>query len=338
MADLSELVDGIRGGDTRALARACRLIDERDVRAPELLKQVFAHEGHAYVIGVTGTPGAGKSTLVDGLIRLYREQDKRVAVLAIDPTSPYSGGAILGDRIRMQRHFTDEGVFIRSIATRGHLGGLSRSTGDVLHVLHAAEFDVVILETVGVGQDELEVTQLADTTLVVMAPGLGDDIQAIKAGILEVADVFAVNKADRAGADATAQDLQQMLSLRRVPSGVSKMQGHTAVSTLRKGPKAEAGEWVPPIIKTVAHRQEGLEDLVEAFAKHREFLTTTDAGKEIREQRRTAELRAILVQALVDEVDARFAAKVSEKLRDILDGRADPYSSAEALVRELIGG
>lgn len=338
MADLSELVDGIRGGDTRALARACRLIDERDVRAPELLKRVFAHEGHAYVIGVTGTPGAGKSTLVDGLIRLYREQDKRVAVLAIDPTSPYSGGAILGDRIRMQRHFTDEGVFIRSIATRGHLGGLSRSTGDVLHVLHAAEFDVVILETVGVGQDELEVTQLADTTLVVMAPGLGDDIQAIKAGILEVADVFAVNKADRAGADATAQDLQQMLSLRRVPSGVSKMQGHTAVSTLRKGPKAEAGEWVPPIIKTVAHRQEGLEDLVEAFAKHREFLTTTDAGKEIREQRRTAELRAILVQALVDEVDVRFAAKVSEKLRDILDGRADPYSSAEALVRELIGG
>lgn len=338
MADLSELVDGIRGGDTRALARACRLIDERDVRAPELLKRVFAHEGHAYVIGVTGTPGAGKSTLVDGLIRLYREQDKRVAVLAIDPTSPYSGGAILGDRIRMQRHFTDEGVFIRSIATRGHLGGLSRSTGDVLHVLHAAEFDVVILETVGVGQDELEVTQLADTTLVVMAPGLGDDIQAIKAGILEVADVFAVNKADRAGADATAQDLQQMLSLRRVPSGVSKMQGHTAVSTLRKGPKAEAGEWVPPIVKTVAHRQEGLEDLVEAFAKHREFLTTTDAGKEIREQRRTAELRAILVQALVDEVDARFAAKVSEKLRDILDGRADPYSSAEALVRELIGG
>jgi LAO/AO transport system kinase len=321
----------------RALARACRLIDERDPRAFELLKQVFSHEGHAYVIGVTGTPGAGKSTLVDGLIRLYREEGKRVAVLAIDPTSPYSGGAILGDRIRMQQHFTDEGVFIRSIATRGHLGGLSRSTGDVLHVLHAAKFDVAILETVGVGQDELEVTQLADTTLVVMAPGLGDDIQAIKAGILEVADVFTVNKADRVGADATAQDLQQMLSLRRAPVGVGKTRGHTAVSTLRKGPEAEAGEWVPPILKTVAHRQEGLAELVDAFAKHREFLTTTEAGRAIREQRRVAEFRAILYQALIDEVDARFAERVSEKLQDVVDGRADPYSSAQEVVRRVMG-
>jgi LAO/AO transport system kinase len=237
----------------------------------------------------------------------------------------------------MQQHFTDEGVFIRSIATRGHLGGLSRSTGDVLHVLHAAKFDVVLLETVGVGQDELEVTRLADTTLVVMAPGLGDDIQAIKAGILEVADVFAVNKADRVGADATAQDLQQMLSLRRVPQGVSKMQGHTAVSTLGKGPEAEAGEWVPPILKTVAHRQEGLAELVDAFAKHREFLMTTEAGRGIREQRRVAEFQAILYQALIDEVDARFAEQVSEKLQDVVDGRVDPYSGAEALVRGAIG-
>jgi LAO/AO transport system kinase len=321
----------------RALARACRLIDERDPRAFDLLKQIFTHDGHGYVIGVTGTPGAGKSTLVDGLIRLYRDQGKRVAVLAIDPTSPYSGGAILGDRIRMQQHFTDEGVFIRSIATRGHLGGLSRSTGDVLHVLHAAMFDVVILETVGVGQDELEVTRLADTTLVVMAPGLGDDIQAIKAGILEVADVFAVNKSDRIGADATVQDLQQMLSLRRLPTGVGKMQGHTAVSTLRKGPEAQAGEWVPPILKTVAHRKEGLSELVDAFSKHREFLMTTEAGQAIREQRRVAEFRAILYQALIDEVDARFAEQVSERLQEVVDGRADPYSSAEALVTGAMG-
>jgi LAO/AO transport system kinase len=321
----------------RALARACRLIDERDPRAFELLKQVFIHDGHAYVVGITGTPGAGKSTLVSGLIRLYREEGKRVAVLAIDPTSPYSGGAILGDRIRMQQHFTDEGVFIRSIATRGHLGGVSRSTGDVLHVLHAAKFDVVLLETVGVGQAELEVTQLADTTVVVMAPGLGDDIQAIKAGILEVADVFAVNKADRMGADATAQDLQQMLSLRPVPQGVSKMQGHTAVSTLAKGPEAEAGEWVPPILKTVAHKQEGLAELVASFAKHREFLMTTEAGRVIREQRRAAEFRAILYQALIDEVDARFADQISEKLQDVLDAKVDPYTGAEALSRSAIG-
>jgi LAO/AO transport system kinase len=321
----------------RALARACRLIDERDPCAFELLKLIFTHEGRGYVIGVTGTPGAGKSTLVDGLVRLYREQGKRVAVLAVDPTSPYSGGAILGDRIRMQQHFTDEGVFIRSIATRGHLGGLSRSTGDVLHVMHASTFDIVIVETVGVGQDELEVTQLADTTLVVMAPGLGDDIQAIKAGILEVADVFAVNKSDRVGADATVQDLQQMLALRRVPAGVGGMQGHTAVSTLRAEPGAEAGEWLPPILKTVAHRQEGLAELVDAFSKHRAFLTTTKAGKAIQAQRQVAEFRAILYQALIEAVDARFAEQVSEKLRDIVDGRADPYSSAEALVRSAMG-
>lgn len=337
MSDLSALVQGIEAGQMRALARACRLIDERDPRAFELLKQIFRHDARAYVIGVTGTPGAGKSTLVDGLIRLYREQGKRVAVLAIDPTSPYSGGAILGDRIRMQQHFTDEGVFIRSIATRGHLGGLSRSTGDVLHVLRASTFDVVIVETVGVGQDELEVTQLADTTLVVMAPGLGDDIQAIKAGILEVADVFAVNKSDRVGADATVQDLRQMLSLRRVPAGVSKMQGHTAVSTLRKGPEAEAGEWLPPILKTVAHRQEGLSELVDAFFQHHEFLTTTEAGRVIQASRRVAEFRAILYQALIDEVDARFAEQVRQKLQDVVDGQADPYSSAEALVRSAMG-
>ena len=337
MADLSMLVEGIRARDMPALARACRLIDERDPRAFELLKQVFSHEGHAYVIGVTGTPGSGKSTLVDGLIGLYREQGLRVAVLAIDPTSPYSGGAILGDRIRMQQHFTDEGVFIRSIATRGHLGGLSRSTGDVLHVLHAAQFDVVILETVGVGQDELEVTRLADTTLVVMAPGMGDDIQAIKAGILEVADVFAVNKADRTGADATAQDLQQMLSLRIVPKGVGKTQGHTAVSTLRRGPDKQTGEWIPPILKTVAHRQEGLAELVDAFAEHRSFLNDTDAGQAIRQQRRIEEFRAILYQALIDEVDERFADEVSEGVRDVVEGRGDPYSVAEALVRRAIG-
>ena len=331
------LVEGIRARDMPALARACRLIDERDPRAFELLKQVFSHEGHAYVIGVTGTPGSGKSTLVDGLIGLYREQGLRVAVLAIDPTSPYTGGAILGDRIRMQQHFTDEGVFIRSIATRGHLGGLSRSTGDVVHVLHAAQFDVVILETVGVGQDELEVTRLADTTLVVMAPGMGDDIQAIKAGILEVADVFAVNKADRTGADATEQDLQQMLSLRIVPKGVGKTQGHTGVSALRRGPDKQTGEWIPPILKTVAHRQEGLAELVAAFAEHRSFLDDTAAGQAIRQQRCVEEFRAILYQALIDEVDERFADEVSEGVRDVVEGRGDPYSVAEALVRRAIG-
>ena len=331
------MVDGIRNGETRSLARACRLIDERDPRAFELLKTIFAHESKSYVVGITGTPGSGKSTLVDGLIAHYRGESLRVAVLAIDPTSPYSGGAILGDRIRMQQHFTDEGVFIRSIATRGHLGGLSRSTGDVLHVLKAAEFDVVILETVGVGQDELEVTRLADTTLVVMAPGLGDDIQAIKAGILEVADVFTVNKADRAGADATVQDLQQMLSLRGVPSGVGKMQGHTAVATLQRGPEAQSGEWLPPILKTIAHRREGLSELVAAFEDHRRFLTETEAGHARQSTRRTEELRAIVYQALIDEADARFAEDVRRGVEQVIEGRDDPYSVAEALVQRAMG-
>lgn len=333
MANLAKLIEGIRAREVRALARACRLIDERDPHAFELLKRVFAHQGHAYVVGVTGTPGSGKSTLVDGLIGSYRERGLDVAVLAIDPTSPYSGGAIFGDRIRMQRHFTDEGVFIRSIATRGHLGGLSRSTGDVLHVLHAAEFDVVILETVGVGQDELEVTRLADTTLVVMAPGLGDDIQAIKAGILEVADVFTVNKADRAGADAAVQDLQQMLSLRSPPKGVGKMAGHTALSALRSVPEAGPGEWVAPILKTVAHRREGIEELIEAFAHHRSFLEETEAGRAVRERRRREEFRAILYQALIDEIDERFADEISAGVVDVVEGRGDPYTVAQALVR-----
>ncbi len=338
VTDFSSLVTRIRNAEMPALARACRLIDERDPRAFELLKQLFSNDGHAYVIGVTGTPGSGKSTLVDGLIRHYRDGGKRVAVLAIDPTSPYSGGAILGDRIRMQEHFTDPGVFIRSIATRGHMGGLSRSTGDVLHVLHAAKFDVVILETVGVGQDELEVTRLADTTLVVMTPGLGDDIQAIKAGILEIADVFTVNKADRVGADAAMQDLQQMLSLRRVPIGTASMRGHTAVSTLDEAPKALAGEWTPPILKTVAHRREGLDELTEAFEQHREFLRDTEAGKAVREQRRIEEFRAILHQALVEEIDARFTNRIAEGVDEVLSGVSDPYSVAVRLVQEALGG
>ncbi|HEY6462882.1 MAG TPA: methylmalonyl Co-A mutase-associated GTPase MeaB, partial [Polyangiaceae bacterium] len=207
---MSELAAGVLSGEARAIARAIRAVDDRTPGHVELLKALWPRTGKAWVIGVTGNPGAGKSTLVDRLIAAFREQGKRVGVVAVDPTSPYTGGAILGDRIRMQRHATDEGVFIRSLATRGHMGGLSRSARDVVRVLDAAGFDVVLVETVGVGQDELEVTRTAHTTLVVMAPGLGDEVQAIKAGILECADVFAVNKADRDGADVTVRDLELM--------------------------------------------------------------------------------------------------------------------------------
>jgi LAO/AO transport system kinase len=301
-----------------------------------LLRRIFSHDEHAFVIGVTGTPGAGKSTVVDGLVQLYRQSGLRVGVLAIDPSSPYTGGAILGDRIRMQRHFLDEGVFIRSIATRGHLGGLSRSTGDVLQVLQAAKFDVVIIETVGVGQDELEVTRLADSTLVVVAPGLGDDVQAIKAGILEIADVFAVNKADRPGADAAVQDLQQMLSLRRAPQGLSQMRGHTGMAALDELPSKDAGQWVPPILRTVATKGEGLGELVQAMSEHREFLGNTDAGREATERRRASEFRGILHQRLLDALEERFAGDVSMALAEVIEGRVDPYSAAEALVRRVI--
>ena len=211
---VDRIVDQILGGDIRTAARLMRDLDDRRPDAIAALKQLFPHTGKAYIVGITGNPGAGKSTVVDALIALYRAAGERVGVVCVDPTSPFSGGAILGDRIRMQRHALDPGVFIRSLATRGHLGGLSRSTFDVVHVLDAMGFERILIETVGVGQDEVDVMRAAHTTVVVTVPGLGDDIQAIKSGLLEVADVLVVNKADREGADRTERDLLHMLDLR----------------------------------------------------------------------------------------------------------------------------
>lgn len=334
---IEALADGVRKADLRALARACRLIDERDPRWMDLLKRLAGDGGGAYVLGITGTPGAGKSTLVDGLIQRYRAQGKRVGVLAVDPTSPFSGGAILGDRIRMQQHFLDESVFIRSTATRGTLGGLSRSTGDVIRVLDAAGFDVVIVETVGVGQDELEVARFADTTVVVMAPGLGDDVQAIKAGILEIADVFAVNKADRAGADTTVVDLQQMIALGRVSGTAKAGPGHSAAAAFRREPTAGEGQWVPPIVKTIASRAEGLDELITSCSQHREFLASSDAGSQLVADRRVAEFHSILHHALLDGVRAKFEARIESCASEVHSGAVDPYSAAESVVDEVLG-
>ncbi len=238
------LAEKVLAGDARAAARLMRDLDDRVPAAIDELRALHPHTGRAFVLGVTGNPGAGKSTVVDGLIERYRKRGKRVGVVAVDPTSPFSGGAILGDRIRMQRHATDDGVFIRSLATRGHLGGLSRSTGDVVAVLDAMGFDVVIIETVGVGQDEVEIVSTAHTAVVVTVPGLGDDIQAIKAGILEIADVLVVNKADRDGADRTVRDLTHMLDLRG---------GHPV-----------------DIVKTVATTGQGIDELVAAIDRHQQ--------------------------------------------------------------------
>ncbi|MGC4113407.1 MAG: methylmalonyl Co-A mutase-associated GTPase MeaB [Myxococcales bacterium] len=257
------LADSILRGDVRAASRLMRAIDDRDPSAIGELRALFRHTGRAWIVGVTGSPGAGKSTLVDQLVSGMREAGRTVGVVAVDPTSPFSGGAILGDRVRMQSHATDPGVFIRSLATRGSLGGLSRATSDVVRVLDAMGKDVVVVETVGVGQDELDVARLAHTVLVVVVPGMGDDVQALKAGILEIADVFAVNKADHEGADRTLRELRSMLELRGSSSdrgGVeqSRTPSRSLGGGRGEGPHGEGQVWTPRVLPTVATSGQGM--------------------------------------------------------------------------------
>ena len=298
------LSEGVLRGDVRAAARLMRDLDDRVPAAMDDLRRLHPHTGRAFVLGITGNPGSGKSTVVDALIDRYRKQGKRVGVVAVDPTSPFTGGAILGDRIRMQRHATDPGVFIRSLATRGHLGGLSRSTIDVVSVLDAMGFDIVIIETVGVGQDEVEIISTAHTAVVVTVPGLGDDIQAIKAGILEIADVLAVNKADREGADRTVRDLTHMLDL-------------------RSGQPVE-------ILKTVATTGEGIDELVQAIDRHR----AKQDGSRRAKSRAAAQLLELVKDRLL--VAARSALDARGGLdalaEEIAERRRDPYAIADEVV------
>jgi len=336
-APMQDLARRVLAHDVRAVARVLRYVDDEVPGYVELLKELFPETGRAFVVGVTGNPGAGKSTLSDRLIAAYRAEDKRVGVIAVDPTSPFSGGAILGDRIRMQRHALDDKVFIRSVATRGHMGGLSRSARDMVRVLDAAGSDVVLIETVGVGQDELEVTRTAHTTLVVMAPGMGDEVQAIKAGIMECADVFAVNKADKEGVDGTVRDIELMIALgseAMVSSG--KTRGHTVHSKTALVGQADAalpqGRWVPPIVRCVSTRGDGIAELVKATERHRQWLEGTDAGKARRHQRLGEELREGLREALIREATRALGDDVDEAVRGVEAREVDPYTATERLI------
>jgi LAO/AO transport system kinase len=328
------LAQRVLDGDLRGAARVMRLIDDRAAGHVEILKDLFPHCGRAQLIGVTGTPGAGKSTLCDRLIDYYRKQGKKVGVVCVDPTSPFTGGAILGDRIRMQRHFLDDNVFIRSVATRGALGGLSRSATDVARVLDAYGCDVVLIETVGVGQDELDVTRTAHTTLVVVPPGGGDDVQANKAGILEIADVFVVNKADREGADAQVRHLESMIALgREIKAGsIKRPQSHVIHGAMPEPiAAADDGSWTPPVLKTISAKGEGVPALCDAIEQHRVWLDT-DQGKERRARQAHDQLLAQFRDTLIEEALDTLGAQIDQMAADVGDKKLDPYSASEALI------
>ena len=314
---VADVVARVRAGDIRAGARLMRDLDDRTPDALAAIKALYPHTGRAYLVGITGNPGAGKSTVVDALIAQYRAAGERVGVVCVDPTSPYSGGAILGDRVRMQRHALDPGVFIRSVATRGHLGGLSRSTFDIAHVLDAMGYERVLIETVGVGQDEVDIMAAAHTTVVVNVPGLGDDIQAIKSGLLEIADVLVVNKCDREGADRTERDLVYMLGL-------------------RSGDRREV-----PIVRTIAVRGlaegSGIAELAAAIAGHRAQAWTGD-GARVRAAARTAAHLAELVRALLAErAMAAIAARggVDGMAARLVEAGSDPWTEAETILSAI---
>ncbi|MGI8722081.1 MAG: methylmalonyl Co-A mutase-associated GTPase MeaB [Geodermatophilaceae bacterium] len=315
-ADVTDLVARARAGQARAVARLISLVEDASPKLREISAALVRHVGHAQIIGLTGSPGVGKSTTTTALVTAFRAAGKRVGVLAVDPSSPFSGGALLGDRVRMQEHALDPDVFIRSMASRGHLGGLAWATPQALRVLDAAGCDVVLIETVGVGQAEVEIAQLADTTMVLLAPGMGDGIQAAKAGILEVADLYVVNKADRDGATQTVRDLRYMLSL--------------------GGRHSAAGAWRPPIVATVASRGEGIDEVVAALDKHRRWLG--DSGERARRQqeRAAAEIEAIAVSALRERMgDVHGCAALGTLATRVVHGDIDPYAAADSLIEQL---
>lgn len=311
---VEDFVRRIRSGEVRALSRAISTVEDHTPESTELLKALFPYSGNAVLLGLTGSPGAGKSTLVDQIAHAYRKQGKTIGIVAVDPTSPFSGGAILGDRIRMQSHHADQGIYIRSMATRGSLGGLASTTADVATVLDASGRDLVMIETVGVGQDEIDIVRLADVTIVVLVPGMGDDVQTIKAGIMEIADIFVINKSDREGAERVEREIRAMQTL-----------------AIRRD------DWTPPIVKTVASDGTGVTELLEAIDSYREYLAQGDRARTRRIENWRTRIASMLRDALFQRIlsyylsegeATRFATEVAEHKRD-------PYSLVEEIVDEL---
>ncbi|GAB7030972.1 methylmalonyl Co-A mutase-associated GTPase MeaB [Streptomyces sp. NPDC021749] len=318
MVDVPQLVEQARQGRPRAVARLISLVEGAAPELREVMAALAPLTGNAYVVGLTGSPGVGKSTTTSALVTAYRKTGKRVGVLAVDPSSPFSGGALLGDRVRMSEHASDPGVYIRSMATRGHLGGLAWAAPQAIRVLDGAGCDVILVETVGVGQSEVEIASQADTSVVLLAPGMGDGIQAAKAGILEIGDVYVVNKADRDGADATARELNHMLGL---------------------GESRAPGDWRPPIVKTVAARSEGVDEVVEALEKHRAWMEEHGVLAERRRARAAHEVETIAVTALRERIGDLSGDRRLEALAErIVAGETDPYRAADELVEGVTNG
>jgi LAO/AO transport system kinase len=309
--NFQSLLERLRSGDARTLARVISAVENGSPDRAELLKALFPQTGHARILGLTGAPGAGKSTLVDQLAKHYRKQDRTVGIIAVDPTSPYTGGAILGDRIRMQDHFSDPGIYIRSMATRGSLGGLARTTADVATVMDASGRDLIMIETVGVGQDEVDIVRLADVTIVILMPGMGDDVQSIKAGIMEIADIFVINKSDRDGAERVEREIRALQSL-----------------------SVRSDHWAPPIVKTVASEGKGIAELVAAIEEYETYLQKENLLRQHHIENWQERLIEMLRDAMLEKAREQMEdGKVARYAAEVAEHKRDPYT----LVEEIIG-